>query len=421
MSHIQTSFYEFISSIFKQLDEDDLNVQKNYQQYLDKLIDAYLILEYKKDKKNNPVYTIDQVHMMFMKFFRKVKQQYREHELQILVNRISYITKRKDESPYYFKKVEELYETYQSLGKCNDAKFYNEILNKQQNSYFSKTRKELIKELTDKLPLTEKAKQRLINGIKFPIIIDRMKKGEYFSFCGTKEELKSQLEKAHKSLSNKSRLKRIHSFSKEDYDFLDNHFLKGELSKDVVEERFPLFDKKQIKMIANSYYRILLPYLEYIPFDREDIPRVNVSLNYKQLKAYSKEQLEQNLKDLEDSLSPSEKEKILQEPNFKELVKLLPLVNESKIFKLDTFLKIALNFSKIKEHLLSKGTIVGEVNVEQILNQLPKVIELANIYSQSVLSTCAILGEDIICKLVEDSSTSCKPDDYRRIYLKMLN
>lgn len=421
MSHIPTQFYEFIYSQFKQLDESDLNVQKKYQYYLDKLIDTYLMLEYKKERKNNSVYTIDQVHMYFMSFFWEVRSQYREQQLQVLANKIAYLTRRKDEIPYYFKKVEELYESYQSLGNCNDAIFYNEILNKQQNFYLSKTRKEIIKELIDKLPLTEKTKQRLCNRIRLPIIIDRMKKGEYDSFCSTRKDLKDQLKKAHKSLSNKRNLKRVYSFSKEDYDFLDNCFLKGELSKDAVEERFSFFDKKQIKMITNAYNRILLPYLDNLPLDKEDITRINVSLNYKQLKIYSKEQLEKNLKDLENLLSPYEKEKILQEPSCKELVKLLPLVNESKIFKLDTFLKIALNLSKIKEHLLSKGDVVEEIDLKQILNRLPKVIELANAYDQSNDRTCAILGENLISKIIEDDATSCNPDDYLMIYLKMLN
>lgn len=421
MSHIQTSFYESILSKFKQLDEKDLNVQKKYQQYLDKLIDVFLILEYKKEKKNNSVYTIDQVHMFFMSYFWEIRPQYLEKELKILANKIAYITKKKDEIPYYLKKVEKLYETYQSLGKCNDAKFYNEILNKQQNFYLSKTKKEIIMELTDRLPLTEKTKQRLTNKMKFPIIIDRMKRGDYFFLGSTKDNLEKQLKKAHVSLSNKRALKKMYSFKKEDYDFLDHHFLKGNLSKDILENRFPFFDKRQIKMIINAYYRLLLPYLGNISLDKKDIPRVNISLNYKQLKAYSKEQLEQNLKDLETSLSSSEQEKVLQEPGFKELVKLLPLVNESKTFKLDTFLKIALNFSKIKERLLLKGNVVGEIDLNQILNQLPKVIELANAYNQSNERTCAILGEDLISKIIEDNCTSCNPEDYLMVYLKMLN
>ena len=124
MSDIQTSFYESIYSNFRQLDENDLNVQKKYQQYLDRLIDVFLMLEYKKDKKNNAVYTIDQVHMYCMSFFWEVRSQYQKQQLQLLANKIAYITKKKDEIPYYLKKVEKLYETYQSLGKCNDAKFY---------------------------------------------------------------------------------------------------------------------------------------------------------------------------------------------------------------------------------------------------------------------------------------------------------
>ena len=417
MSDIQTSFYESIYSNFRQLDENDLNVQKKYQQYLDRLVDVFLMLEYKKDRKNNAVYTIDQVHMYCMSFFWEVRSQCQKQQLQILANKIAYITKKKDEIPYYLKKVEKLYETYQSLGKCNDAKFYNEILNKQQNFYLSKTKKEIIMELTDRFPLTEKAKQRLINRVKIPIIIDRIKKGEYASFCSTKEELKKQLKKIHTSLSNKRALKKTYFFSKEDYEFLDNHFLIGNLSKDVLEKRFPFFDKGKIKMIINVYYRILLPYLDNISLDRKDIPRVNISLNYKQLKLYNKRQLEQNIKDLESSLSPNQKEKILQEPDFKELVKLLPLVNQSKIFKMDTFLKIALNISKIKEYLLLKE----EMNLKLILNQLPKVIELADAYSQSNGRTCAILGETLISRIIEDNVTSCKPEDYLTSYLKMLN
>lgn len=421
MSYIPTLFYESISSNFKQLDENDLSVQKKYQQYLDKLIDVYLMLEYKKEKKNNLVYTIDQVHMYFMSFFWEIKSQYQEQQLQVLAKKIAYLTKKREETPYYFKKVEKLYETYQSLGNCNDSKFYNEILNKQQNYYLSTTRKEIIKELINKLPLTEKSKKGLTNRIKFPIIIDRMKKGDYASFYSTKDKLKEQLKKAHISLSNKRSLKKIYSFSEEDYTFLDYHFLKGDLSKEILEKRFSLFGKKQLKMIINAYYRILLPYLENIPLNGEDIPRINISLNYRQLKVYSKEKLEQNLKDLETSLSSIKQEIILQESDFKELVKLLPLVNVSKIFKLDTFLKIILNFSKIKEYLQVRGDMVGEINLNQILNQLPKVIELADTYSQSNRKTCAILGENIISKIINDNATSCKPDDYLTIYLKMLN
>lgn len=417
MSHITTSFYTSVYSSFKWLDENNPNVQKKYQQYLNKLIDTYLILEYKNDKKNNTVYTIDQVHMFFMSYFWEIIPKHQEQQLQTLARKIAYITKRRDEIPYYFKKVEKLYVDYQSLGKCNDHKFYNEILNKQQNFYFSTKRKEIIREFIDQFSLTEKTKQRLTNRVKFPIIIDRMKKGDYFSLGITKDEVKEQLKKAHISLSNKRALKKRYSFKNEDYDFLDHHFLKGNLSKDVLQKRFPFFDKRQLKMIINVYYRMLLPYLENISLDREDIPRVNVSLNYKQLKIYNKEQLEQNLKELVSSLSFSQQEKALQEPTFKELIKLLPLVDVSPIFKLDTFLKIILNFSKIKEYLLLKE----ELNINQILNQLPKVIELAEAYSQSNIKTCAILGEDIIRKIINDDSTSCKPDDYLEIYLKMLN
>jgi len=169
--------------------------------------------------------------------------------------------------------------------------------------------------------------------------------------------LSSLLPGIHKSLANKTCIRKSYNFTEKDYSYLDNLFLNQQLTEFKIMNRFPFFNKRQIKAIKNAYYKKLLPYLENIQTKIQDIDITYLSkvlnFNYKHLIFYSQETEEKNINLFLKSLDSKEQTNLIKEQETLKILKeLLPLVNIYDGFDIMTFKNLVLQFSKIKEYLI---------------------------------------------------------------------
>jgi len=240
-------------------DENDLSIQKKYYEYLNQIIDSCLLLNYRELHDRQGLYTINQLEEYITNKFRQIDFYNEEAILSEIAETLTKMTKIKKEYLYYFSTLKVFFQNYVTHEKNSELEtnFYNEILNKQQNAYISKKRKQLISILKFKLPMTHKKQKSITNGIKINIVLERT---TYEDLKITKKQLSSLLPGIHKSLANKTCIRKSYNFTEKDYSYLDNLFLNQQLTEFKIMNRFPFFNKRQIKAIKNAYYKKLLPY-----------------------------------------------------------------------------------------------------------------------------------------------------------------
>ena len=229
------------------------------------------------------------------------------------------------------------------------------------------------------------------------------------------------------TLKYKYNLKKQYIITEEDYIYIDSLFLEGNLTDELIKQKFPELKKRQIKTIKNAYYKELLLYLDKIKITKDNIDLCYLSkiieFNHNYIKFYSKQKEIDNISLFINSLTLEEKNILTNDTEALGILKeLLPLINIIESFDTKTMKNIILNFSKIKEYLIREKNISNDINTNVILNHLATVIELSNIYTAIKNPYfISVLGEQYIRKIISDSMTSRELEDYICTYIRMLD
>lgn len=410
------NIYDVMKLFMVKEDEESLETQRVYKNYLDKIIDALIVLKYKNGKKNYEFYTLNQLDDY-------IQNHLGGTQIDKLAEMIAYYTQKRERIPYYFQRLEKIYLYYRrgDLTKEVTTKFYNEILNDQQNSYYSKEKKVLRTRLKLDLPLADRKKQNLENGIRLQIALKILEKEGYQGLDIKESDLLSDLNKLHSRISYVKELKKVYLLSEQDYEYFDDLFLKNELNDENLKLKYPFFSKKQRNIIRNKYNQILLPYLEEMPITNETIQRINVGFHENHLKFYDASIHYANVVAFLDSLTYSELDTIVgQYEKVKNLFRLLPLVDLVPGLEMKVLKDMILYYPKIEETLISRGEISSNLSIDWMLKRLPSMIRLSKVYSRTDCYTYAILGESNLEKILESDSRINDLSSYIKIYGDML-
>lgn len=368
---------------------------------------------YEKEKKRYDFYTINQLD-----------EYIKDHliEFEELVKKIAFCTDRESKIPYYHKELEKIARHLEqgTLTRDLTTNFYNEILNDQQNFYFSDKKKTIIQQLTEELQLADKKRNNLENGVRLAEIKKAIKENNYESININRDALLADLEQVHMRLSKTKSLSKDYQFSQKDYQYFDYLFFNNELERSNLEENYSFFNKRQLNKICNKYHQILLSYVEDINISDDKISRVNVGYQPNHVRFYDFNTHYGNVISFIESLNYSEIDIIISQYEYnKILFELLPLVDLLPDFELDDFKRIVLHFPKIKEFLTEKEGFPKNPSLDAVLKKLPSIIRLSEVYSKADCYTYSILKEETIDKILDTIDPQL--ESYISTYMDMLN
>lgn len=409
-----------------EIEEENADIQEYHFHILDKIIDGSVLFRYKNNSDNKGFISIAHLYDTILAEFENSNQFTIKEQIKSLAFKMYLATSKKEELHNYNEKITEFYAFYQldkQLPKELTTPFFNEILNKQQDT-FCKWEKEWIKkDLCQTLWLTPKKEATIKNAIA----LKQMK--EYFQE-GKQEDLgltKEQMLEITKEVSEQ--LRKIKCFKK-DAPLLTEEilskfgylFFTGNFTKDQIEKHCNLsLSEKQVKLIRNQYNKKTLSIIaEHIP--QEELSRENVEYNYNHLLIAANLWYQRNLKELL-SLCMQRKisSEVFEESTNQEFLKLLPLVNLTDEFGTKEMLDILKHSEQILTRL-SNDFPSFDGSLESILNKFHQVLRLSKIYSHTTEELRYVLGENTIEKILRDNGAtkSSDPKDYAEIYIQML-
>lgn len=408
-----------------EIEEDNMNMQEEYFHILDKIIDACVLLRYENNRSLIAYDSIDRINTLVLKKFKA--NQPLDGTLKYLANVLVSMTGRKEEFSYYYEKLSQFYQIYtkrdRQLSYLVTTDFYNEILNKQKDAFFSKEKEAIKNHLKQTLTYTDKMLRKLENNLKFQKLFSLLSNGQYSSLGITRERMQETLEHLHMYLNTiKPFKKEGHQLSSVVLNEFDSLFLQGELTDERLEKDYSEFSSKERKVILNQYHKLLLPYLDNIEVEYDEEIFFNIEFNYNHYQIVSEEGYQERLGTLVNSLSRDEMNYLsdnIERISF--LFKLLPLTGCIMDFDEEVFKNIVVNYDQICTKLMqNKG--LTEVSFDDILNYLFEVISLGQIYAHADRYTEAIFGQDILGKIINqnDHYSSSDPKDYVEVYQAML-
>lgn len=420
------NFYDYLyHKIGIKIEDNHMDTQEEYFYILDRVIDACTLLRY----ENNQSYysecnSINQVDSLVLRQFRTSVSE--EVTLNFLASLFVKMTGLSDQFSYYYDQLKKFYQVY-TVQKKLDYKlttdFYNEILNKQTSNFFSEVKEEIKEGLIDSLPYTEKMLNKLNTNMKFQKAFSSLKNGDYSSLGVSKEEFLEKLRILHVYLNTiKPFNKNDHQLSSTILDGFDSLFLTGELSDENLKMSYPSLSSKERKIILNQYHKLLLPYLDTMKVESDEVSSIHVEFNYNHYQIVSEEGYEERLEKFVDLLSSDEINYLsdnLDHLSF--LFKLLPLVGMIREFDDCDFKNIVVNYDQICMRLKnSKG--IESVSFCDLLNSLSEVISLGKIYSHVDQYTEIIFGEEVLNQIVNNKGySSSDPKDYLDVYHSMMD
>ena len=405
---------------YHKINQESATTQEYYFKALDKLIDGILLLRYEDDKEKEMFISINQIHERIMHNFQKINENNYEYTIIELARKITYATKEPKKYEYYRAKLEELYKIYAIDGKLDNevtTEFYNEILNKQQNAYLSKEKKNITTELTFKLPLTTKKMESLIKSSKLKQAQELIKYQKYEELGLTEKELLEKTQELHKYLNTIKPFKNEPLTEKELIE-LDLLFFNAYLMDETISH----YDEQKRKIILSKYSQILFPYLDNIKDTDIEINTDEIEFNYNHIRIYDKEKTTNNITQLLSKLPINKTKELLEEYDlYKSILEVLPLVSILPDFSFELYYQTIINYKKIVERLHKKGIISNPPTFNEIICNIPDIIKLTEIYNELDEYSVPILGEEVIEKIMQDNITSRNPNRYIPIYIKMLN
>lgn len=420
----------FFDRLEYKLDDQDPNVQEEYYKILDKIIDATILLKYDNERMKLAFSSINHIDEIVLCTFRKINDDNKDYLLNSLTTKIAIATGVKKGQDFYYEVLNSVNKLYDLYKKSKDTlsynfttDFYNNILNRQQDSFMQMQKEKTKDILSFKLKLTEKKKNTLIRSAKLKKALELLSDRDFNALGMEQEELDNHLNELHIHLNKiKPFVKKEYPITDSQFQTFDRLFLEGALTEERLIQIYPEFKLDEVKIILNKYHQLLLQHIDNIEINESNLDYSTVDFNYNHVQIVNKERYYGNLKDLIENMNDDEIHFILH--NFdevKDLFKLLPLTNILEEFSTDDLKMILLNYAKIKNYLIMSGRVSEDVKLNEILNNFYEVIKLAKAYHSADKYTTAILKEENISKILQEKQTSRNPYDYVDAYIKMLN
>lgn len=389
---------------------------RKYHIMLDYIIDGIVNLKYQQAKENFEFSDIAALDFYVMSVFLHVNKSNNLEELNILstklfnfvnMNRTNKIYMSLD---YLNSRIRDLYSQYSKnawLSRNITTVFYNEILNKQRNCYFSNEKLSIINDVKKKLELTKKKKNTIYVGRKLEIITKSFINNDYTSLGLTKEELEMTLSDVEIELKNNKNLMKlgiiIDEFVLNDLKFL---FLKnGRLEYEEIANILNTNNIEAIQYVFRKFEQSKLKYITKIKLSDKQLlidesVKSNIGFHYNYFDAVTNDKYIENVAHLLFNINEKDAKKIISNSVLMhEIIDVLAFANLLPELNIETITSVLSNYDLIKNKMnMSLDECLDDINYS-IFARFSDLISLANGYNAVNDFYTMILGKRVVDKI----------------------
>ena len=406
-------------------DEDDENNQERLYYRLDKIMDGVAKQRFIRDKRYFRFRSLNQINEYILKEFEKIDEYNQEYYLKKISNVLSQKISDKNYDDIFMEKIKNLYAYYHSNGslpKELTTDFYNQILNKQEETYTKSSKRDMIEKLTKTLPYTKKKEKGRRVGAKLKKIDSLLAKRNYQELGTTEDKLKQLIETYNDDI-NKVRKIRKEGFylTKEQLNRINEYFITGSLTEDTLRKILPDASDEVRTIILKKYTLIKAQFLNNVSVTEQELPILDLGYHYNNFKIGTMKNTYTSIINIITTVSEEEAQDILFNKEIPgEMLELLPLLGHLDDFNTEEMIVLLRNYPMVLNHM-RKETLTKSITLNSALSHFFDFSTIAAAYDSADDITISILGKEIIEQIrFSDKQTSKNPVDYLNVYEGML-
>lgn len=406
-------------------DEDDENNQERLYYRLDKIMDGVAKQRFIRDKRYFRFRSLNQINEYILKEFEKIDEYNQEYYLKKISNILSQKIRDKNYNDICLEKIKSLYVYYHSNGVLPrelTTTFYNQILNKQEETYIKKSKTGMIEKLTRKLPYTTKKENGRRVGAKLKKIDSLLANRNYQELGITETELKQLLENYDDDINKVRKIRKEHfCLTKEQLNRINEQFIIGRLTEDTLATILPDISDEVRTIILNKYTLIKTQFLNNVSVTEQELPKLDLGYHYNNFKIGTMRDTYENVINIITTISEEEAQDILFNKEIpKEILELLPLVGHIDGFNTEEMIVLLRNYPMVLNHM-RKEALTQNITLNSALSHFFDFLTIAEAYDSADDITISTLGKNIIEQIrFSDKQTSKNPLDYLNVYEGML-
>lgn len=406
-------------------DEDNENNQERLYYCLDKIMDGVAKQRFIRDKRYFRFRSLNQINDYLLKEFEKIDEYNQEYYFKKISSMIS--QKISDENYYNIclEKIKRFYDYYHNqntLPRELTTNFYNQILNKQEETYVKKSKTVMIKKLARTLPYTSKKERGRIIGAKLKKIDSLLANRNYQELGITETELKQLLENYDDDINKVRKIRKEHfCLTKEQLNRINEQFIIGRLTEDTLAAILPDTSDEVRTIILNKYTLVKTQFLNNVSVTEQELPKLDLGYHYNNFKIGTMRDTYENVINIITTISEEEAQDILFNKEIpKEILELLPLVGHIDGFNTEEMIVLLRNYPMVLNHM-RKEALTQNITLNSALSHFFDFLTIAEAYNSADDITISALGKNIVEQIrFSDKQTSKNPLDYLNVYEGML-
>lgn len=338
------------------------------------------------------------------------------------------ISQKISDENYYnicLEKIKRFYDYYHNqntLPRELTSNFYNQILNKQEETYVKKSKTGMTKKLARTLPYTSKKERGRIIGAKLKKIDSLLANRNYQELGITETELKQLLENYDDDINKVRKIRKEHfCLTKEQLNRINEQFIIGRLTEDTLAAILPDTSDEVRTIILNKYTLIKTQFLNNVSVTEQEPPKLDLGYHYNNFKIGTMRDTYENVINIITTISEEEAQDILFNKEIpKEILELLPLVGHIDGFNTEEMIVLLRNYPMVLNHM-RKESLTQNITLNSALSHFFDFLTIAEAYNSADDITISVLGKNIVEQIrFSDKQTSKNPLDYLNVYEGML-
>lgn len=405
------------------IDETDKDLQQNYLQMLNKIVDASATIRYIQNKSLFEYPDIVALNNSLVRLFAKVLSKGNHDlilkfakDLHSFIGGSVPVQKLKADLEKYYN----IYADCGSLDLSIASDFCNMILNEHMNHFINSERHKILHDIESKLRLTKKREDTILNRKRIKKIEKFIRNKQYDQLGTTEERFLIDVDNVIRAILN-NKFVRKKGLQEYKLKIIADHFITcGKIDKDYVSDILDISDDGVSNFIVQKFEQIKVKYLKKINLTGRELTILESergSLHQTNYIIGDDDRRRKNLSEILVGLDNETLNKILgNKEYFNEISFLLPFVGLVEELDTDTFINMLINYEKIRDKLMKVLDIPEDADFTNIiLNNLDDVIFLANGYGSADDITLSALGKDAVSEIGEHSVSK-----YLDFYIQVL-
>ena len=408
---------ELLKVLFMNIDNDNIEVQQNYYNLLDKIIDGIIKIRYENEKNNFKYSNVIDLRNYILDTFINIKNTQNYNLLDDLIEEIYNFVDCKLEKDYIKKEILNYYEVYKVKDNIDlSSEFSNKILNFYRNNYMSGEKNKIILDLIKKLDITSKKKKLILNSKKIEIITYYIKNGLYDKLGITENDFDIILDSLKESIVNNKDIKHNGVIINDDmFEYFKNSFKKYGYIKQDVFNSMNIDNVEVSKYIYNKFERIKIKFLDKVYLkDNINIDKDKLGFNINNFVIGSYDKYLENIAKLILNIDNDTIDDILyNEKYLNEIKDVIPLVGLIDELNIESLINILTQYSRVREKMISLEQ--NDSNVKDLVyNNFDDLFVLSKDYSSINDVSLFALGKEVSDVLGHKCS------EYLEFYKKVL-